>query len=753
MSQETLQAENFGLFLGDIPQVLSETELHEAFAQLGEVTRLDLRFDKKKRKRLAYGFVYYADEETVQRIIDNGQRFTIGDHTLRVGLAERNTTLLISRIPPQIPQQLLQSWLQRIGRLSSFDFSVPTRQCFVSFSSRAEAEKAKKELEGRLIKRSDLDLDELPERKDPPPPSRRQQCVGRLIVEWCDGKTITNTVYILQSTVALPPSSSHVDSSLSETNARWFAPSPPSSHELLTVASLSLFFQQFGLIERIAIPALQHQAQFEAKVQFGKNSSGVESAKSAVAASSSFQSLFGQHLVLSLTLPQNPTFPLPSTNPSSAKVDAQINQDETSPVDANRTSEDGKDPDRSAPETFKVPKMNPKAPVFLPSSHFSTLPALKAEQPPKRRSPSPTIPFITQSTTIDSPPLSFSTMSRSSSPPLFLPMSSSSSGYTNLTPSTPFSYSSTFFPPSPRSSAFPSLGMDDSELIPSFPIPHDNNFLTSSYQSLDFSESIISFSSFQPPSPRLASGLLPSTSLNATHIHSSSNAFNSFSSTPFSLPIMEQTAPAVLGSGFTNTESSVPADGWAMETANGDEADWAECHFCGQFVALGELDRHEGVCAAKMKEKQVKELLEMSVGGWKGDYETANELEEENEGWNGEESEGEDWIVEEETKQIRLLTDQTIQRYKTRDAVFRQLTGKKESAQGGVKAAQKGKKSVKEEEEEEGVKRECRRKEDARERLGQLADKRKQGNQRKMNGIRAVLPKIEEGTSGLEEKR
>ncbi|KAK2944468.1 hypothetical protein BLNAU_20616 [Blattamonas nauphoetae] len=31
---------------------------------------------------------------------------------------------------------------------------------------------------------------------------------------------------------------------------------------------------------------------------------------------------------------------------------------------------------------------------------------------------------------------------------------------------------------------------------------------------------------------------------------------------------------------------SLPADGWAMETANGDEADWAECHFCGRFVAL-----------------------------------------------------------------------------------------------------------------------------------------------------------------------
>lgn len=58
-----------GVFLGDLPQDVTEQQIIDAFSPFGPVERVDIKVDKRTQCRLSYGFAYFVKAETVDSII------------------------------------------------------------------------------------------------------------------------------------------------------------------------------------------------------------------------------------------------------------------------------------------------------------------------------------------------------------------------------------------------------------------------------------------------------------------------------------------------------------------------------------------------------------------------------------------------------------------------------------------------------------------------------------------------------------
>ncbi|KAK2945639.1 hypothetical protein BLNAU_19436 [Blattamonas nauphoetae] len=665
MSNQQKQTAPIGLFLGDIPQQLPEEEMIATFSEYGEISRVDFRYDKKKKKRLAYGFVYFKDDEAPQEILAHGDKFPIGEYILRVGLAERNTTLMMKNIPPQIKEHVLISWLRAFGQVSEFDYDTEESKCYVSFSTRSEAEKTKRNLENRVIFPSDLRVSVLPERQTPQPDNDSEElhadALGKLLVEWCDSKTIANTVYVVRSSAEiLPANQSPYTFTVSE-------------------SQLQMYFERFGVVERVSIPALKEKSQFVAKILYGKNSKGVKATREAVAHSDSFGTLFGRQLSLTATLPNSlhptqlqppqpaqpavtrvkeakpkcdpdtknqpllsqPT-PFPSSpSPRLAPSPAFFSQH---PAPSQPSYQPPQETEPSSP-LFAIPSLNPYAPSFTPSSthtvlhhHYATpsdlFPSLhtplEPQLPSNSRQRMPAMVTVPDSLSSHH---SYASASQTEplSPSVITAHDSFDSSFINFNSTTRRSMSptlsfqtATFSHPSLidfTSVGFPSLAdSEDQDSIPRPAIP--DSFSESFDYPVSFAEHLsVPSSLFDHPAVVSQRGCTSS-------FASSLYGYSTFTSPSLN----ERTAPAVMVRLLDEPPSVVlEPDGWVMETANGEEADWAECRFCGSFVALGELDTHEMYCEQDTLNLVLQESLQARREDRKVEKAIEEEVEEEEE--------------------------------------------------------------------------------------------------------------------------
>ena len=60
-----------GLFLGDIPQNVTEQAIIDVFKTYGEIDRVIIKVDKRTQYRLGYGFVYFKNPDPVKTILDS----------------------------------------------------------------------------------------------------------------------------------------------------------------------------------------------------------------------------------------------------------------------------------------------------------------------------------------------------------------------------------------------------------------------------------------------------------------------------------------------------------------------------------------------------------------------------------------------------------------------------------------------------------------------------------------------------------
>lgn len=84
------QLETKKLFVRNLDWDLSEDQVHEFFAQFGEISSVKLPLDKFGRKR-GFGFVEFVNEEDAQKAINESNEKTIGtsERPISVTMAEQ----------------------------------------------------------------------------------------------------------------------------------------------------------------------------------------------------------------------------------------------------------------------------------------------------------------------------------------------------------------------------------------------------------------------------------------------------------------------------------------------------------------------------------------------------------------------------------------------------------------------------------------------------------------------------------------
>lgn len=60
-----------GIYLGDIPDDVTEADVCSVFSGYGEIDKVCIKKDKKTKCRLGYGFIYFKDSRPVEYILNS----------------------------------------------------------------------------------------------------------------------------------------------------------------------------------------------------------------------------------------------------------------------------------------------------------------------------------------------------------------------------------------------------------------------------------------------------------------------------------------------------------------------------------------------------------------------------------------------------------------------------------------------------------------------------------------------------------
>lgn len=62
-----------GIYLGDIPDDVTEADVRSYFSEYGEIDKVNIKIDKKTKYRLGYGFIYFRDSKPVEYILNSNK--------------------------------------------------------------------------------------------------------------------------------------------------------------------------------------------------------------------------------------------------------------------------------------------------------------------------------------------------------------------------------------------------------------------------------------------------------------------------------------------------------------------------------------------------------------------------------------------------------------------------------------------------------------------------------------------------------
>eukprot|EP00808_Paulinella_micropora_P001391 g11980.t1 len=165
---EDEDSDNAALFVGDLPRNATEQALEKFFSQVGDVVHVDIKRDKITHNNLGYGFVEYAithnnlgygfveyatraQAERAQQEL-NGR--VLGGRKIRLGWAQKNTTLFIGDLDGNTSTEELQAAFRKFGPLVEEETFVKAgsgKYGFVRFRHRQDAELSKASMNRTVI--------------------------------------------------------------------------------------------------------------------------------------------------------------------------------------------------------------------------------------------------------------------------------------------------------------------------------------------------------------------------------------------------------------------------------------------------------------------------------------------------------------------------------------------------------------------------------------------------------------------------
>ncbi|CAM9600875.1 unnamed protein product [Ascophyllum nodosum] len=145
--------EECNLFVGDLARNLTEEKLEKAFQQHGRVMSVSIKRDRATGKNLGYGFVKLSSHQEARAAKEAMQGVELGGRRVRVGWAQKNTSLHVSGLDNSISTEMLVREFSRFGPLDKELTTTSSKSGayggFVKFRYRQHAETAKKELNER----------------------------------------------------------------------------------------------------------------------------------------------------------------------------------------------------------------------------------------------------------------------------------------------------------------------------------------------------------------------------------------------------------------------------------------------------------------------------------------------------------------------------------------------------------------------------------------------------------------------------
>mmetsp|Transcript_988 Transcript_988/g.1872 ORF Transcript_988/g.1872 Transcript_988/m.1872 type:complete len:184 (-) Transcript_988:472-1023(-) len=105
------------IFVGDLGRHVSEDMIANAFMQYGTVESVQIKRDRESGNSLGYCFVNFRDPESAANARRFGHRIKIGSRAVRIGRAQRNTSLYVPSLHPSTSSEELRECFSQFGDL------------------------------------------------------------------------------------------------------------------------------------------------------------------------------------------------------------------------------------------------------------------------------------------------------------------------------------------------------------------------------------------------------------------------------------------------------------------------------------------------------------------------------------------------------------------------------------------------------------------------------------------------------------
>lgn len=140
------------LFVGDLANDVSEQEIFDMFSPFGEIVYVEIKKDKITKNSLRYGFVQFKEMADAITAREKLHKTELHNKPLRIGWAHKNTNLFVGDLDDTVTVQELINLFQKYGELIIEETYIKNKNYgFVKFAHRADAETAKKELNGFIL--------------------------------------------------------------------------------------------------------------------------------------------------------------------------------------------------------------------------------------------------------------------------------------------------------------------------------------------------------------------------------------------------------------------------------------------------------------------------------------------------------------------------------------------------------------------------------------------------------------------------
>lgn len=142
------------LFVGDLARNATEEEIEKIFSRYGEVLNVDIKRDKVTHNNLGYGFVQFRTREQAMEAKDHLNGIEICNRKVRLGWAQKNTTLFIGDLDGTVSTAQLREIFRKFGEIVEEETFVKAgsgKYGFVRYKLRQDAERAKTEMNRQLI--------------------------------------------------------------------------------------------------------------------------------------------------------------------------------------------------------------------------------------------------------------------------------------------------------------------------------------------------------------------------------------------------------------------------------------------------------------------------------------------------------------------------------------------------------------------------------------------------------------------------